>query len=512
MQSIGLCATASCPINQNITEYQNHGTIQETLSRQPIMFRAPSHVPFVLLIPTLVYSWQGIKQFCFHEPLLGNKKPSLRASSSVVAESDANHAVVAKAAIACGFSSQEVPMLESIVRESCDDMGLACTFDELQLQTKVESSKYHGLTGRILVLAFPGQVDQTILSDLNDAIAERVDMDLYSHAPNLDDPFLLRFEHEDDCVDLEMTSKLDNVVHEVELCVPLPSLTKEQSAVLFLPSQVVEVDGAYIQEPENDIESWDTSTVAVFDGLVSHDLRKRLAQAVGGGNDLSGNTGPDLERWEKGGLSDRLDDDPSTATYGLTYEAIQDICFNDHDAIREMECIISELFSDFTVVRLPEAVFGESVSPLTANAPVAGDVFDYHIDGDPNLTPPSIWTDVYGRYPNRSGGKPRFVSFLIYLNDEWQEEWGGPTRFLDVATDTTYSVTPKPGRCVCMDQDVTHSVTAPSKAAGKRPRYSLVWKLILHPKHRGQDMRNLACGRKWPKSKLIGSAKGPDLF
>jgi hypothetical protein len=31
-----------------------------------------------------------------------------------------------------------------------------------------------------------------------------------------------------------------------------------------------------------------------------------------------------------------------------------------------------------------------------------------------------------------------------------------------------------------MDQDITHKVTPPSEAANGRPRYSLVWKLVLH--------------------------------
>lgn len=139
-------------------------------------------------------------------------------------------------------------------------------------------------------------------------------------------------------------------------------------------------------------------------------------------------------------------------------------------------------------------------------APVYGDVFAYHIDADPYVTPPSLWTDIYGRYPNRSTGKPRFVSFLVYLNDEWHDDWGGLTRFLDVATDTEFAVMPRPGRCVVMDQDVSHCVTAP-KAAADRPRYSLVWKLVLHPTRARQDMRNLTAGRKWPASILLGSAK-----
>ena len=146
-----------------------------------------------------------------------------------------------------------------------------------------------------------------------------------------------------------------------------------------------------------------------------------------------------------------------------------------------------------------------TVSPLTANAPTHGDEFSYHIDADPNLAPPSPWTDVFGRYPNRQGGKPRFVSCLVYVNDEWEESWGAPTRFLDVATNTEHDIFPRPGRCAFMDQDITHSVVAPSSEAGKRPRYSLVWKLILHPKVPNQDMK--LCGHAvWPESILVGSA------
>jgi hypothetical protein len=40
-----------------------------------------------------------------------------------------------------------------------------------------------------------------------------------------------------------------------------------------------------------------------------------------------------------------------------------------------------------------------------------------------------------------------------------------------------------------MDQDVTHTVVAPNEIAGAQPRYSLVWKLILHPKKEKQSMK-----------------------
>lgn len=79
------------------------------------------------------------------------------------------------------------------------------------------------------------------------------------------------------------------------------------------------------------------------------------------------------------------------------------------------------------------------------------------------------------------------LSCLVYLNDEWDEkEWGAPTRFLDPPTKETIDVLPKPGRCLIMDQDISHTVVAPNVEAGKRARYSLVWKLVLHPTDEGQ--------------------------
>ena len=113
--------------------------------------------------------------------------------------------------------------------------------------------------------------------------------------------------------------------------------------------------------------------------------------------------------------------------------------------------------------------------------------------------------------PIDANGKPRFMSVLVYLNEEWNcDAWGAPTRFLDVATDTAFDVQAIPGRVVIMDQDITHSVVAPFEAAGKRPRYSLVWKLILHPKQHGQDMTKLCHSTndasQWPRPLLIGSA------
>ena len=52
------------------------------------------------------------------------------------------------------------------------------------------------------------------------------------------------------------------------------------------------------------------------------------------------------------------------------------------------------------VSAMPPAVLGDSVTSVAANAPVAadgGEAYGWHIDADPALTPPSPWSDFYGR-------------------------------------------------------------------------------------------------------------------
>jgi len=289
--------------------------------------------------------------------------------------------------------------------------------------------------------------------------------------------------------------------------------------ISFIPSKHIKLDGAMIQTIESPGQfHFDTSSIVVLDNILDDSLRKRLLNVVNGYPEEDTSTdhftdGPNPNRWVRGGLVDVVDnnnngEEDDGPCLGLTDDAIMDICFHDHPAINEFEARLAQLFPDFIVTKLPEAVLGDCVSPITANAPCYGDNFDFHIDADPMQVPPSPWADVFGRYPNRSRGKPRFVSVLLYLNDEWKDEWGAPTRFLDPPTEECYEVFPQPGRCVIMDQDIRHTVVAPKKEAGKRPRYSMVWKLILHPKKADQDMTDLSCGREklWPEPELLGSA------
>ncbi|KAG2443341.1 hypothetical protein HYH02_009405 [Chlamydomonas schloesseri] len=140
-----------------------------------------------------------------------------------------------------------------------------------------------------------------------------------------------------------------------------------------------------------------------------------------------------------------------------------------------------------------------------ANAAVHGDSYSWHVDADPSTLPyPSPWTLEYGQYVNREPGRPLFVSLLLYLNPTWERGWDAETLFLDTPSDCGVLVRPKPYRAVLLDQDVLHRLSPPSAAAGGRPRYSLVWKLVFLPRRPGQ--RVSLARRDWGRPAPFGSA------
>lgn len=142
-------------------------------------------------------------------------------------------------------------------------------------------------------------------------------------------------------------------------------------------------------------------------------------------------------------------------------------------------------------------------TPFIANAAVHGDSYSWHVDADPTTFPPSLWTLSYGSYCNRDPGKPLLFSLLLYLDAEWSREWDAETLFLDTQTDTGVLVRPRRYRAVLLDQDVTHRLSPPSKVA-QRPRYSLVWKLLMLPKTPGATC-SLA-RPEWAPPTYFGSA------
>ena len=122
---------------------------------------------------------------------------------------------------------------------------------------------------------------------------------------------------------------------------------------------------------------------------------------------------------------------------------------------------------------------------FVGNAAAAGDAYAYHVDADPAAFPDSPWRARFGDYANGARDRPLLASLLVYLDPAWPRDWGAETLFLDGRADVGVAVAPRPGRAVRMDQDLLHRVSAPSPAAGRRPRYSLVWKLAFLPRAPG---------------------------
>jgi len=390
--------------------------------------------------------------------------------------------------------------------------------------------QYHGILGRVVILDLTNCPQKSFwINTYGDEDGSMEEMRLMM-AANIDQmvnngiitqPILLSImvdspmnnlsssKNYNEAIKKEMETIIEREISEHSLCSPVSrfheaSYQFETSPKITSPSLHVQIDGANING------KWDTSDIFVFDDLVSHSLRKRLRDTVLAHSSWDDrNLGPDTQIWERGGLDDILEKDSQTecSCWGLTLEATERLCFQEHKAINEMEMLLSSLFRNSIVCRLPEAVLGYNVSPLTANAATFGDKFSWHIDADPMLNPPSPWVDVFGRYPNRSVGKPRFLSCLVYINENWNyKKCGAPTRFLDPPTETCYDVEARPGRVLIMDQDITHTVVSPNKTAGRAPRYSLVWKLIVHPTTSSQDMKSLFKHSALTKGKKIGSA------
>ncbi|KAL3943529.1 MAG: hypothetical protein SGBAC_002386 [Bacillariaceae sp.] len=442
-----------------------------------------------------------------------------------------------KPVAASGLSESELQMILQIIPEALpfvdwEELDERFTSITVEFESDSSSISLHqtpdavvGATGRALLLSIDDQLSGEGMDEvIQYVLSQSIDQQLYSEEQTLlKQPILVSIQQAEALSEIDLQEFLEDLIqdqifmYEMTTALPMSAEISKLPESNLIPTEQVEMDGDFVTDVWSQEQVWDTSSILVFDNLVSDDLRKRLLDVTLGGTSETWDdveNGPNPKRWVRGGLIDTPDEDEYEATattpsasWGLLDEAIDDICFHHHDAIQDFECILSQLFPQFAVTRLPEAVFGGSVSPLTANAPTFKDEFSIHIDGDPNQTPPSPWTDVYGRYPNRIRGKPRFMSCLLYLNDEWEEDWGAQTRFLDLPTDKLYGVNPKPGRIVLMDQDCSHTVVAPNESAGNRPRYSLVWKLILHPRENFQDMTDLAVGRPWPVPTLFGSAK-----
>ena len=230
------------------------------------------------------------------------------------------------------------------------------------------------------------------------------------------------------------------------------------------------------------------------------------------------------------------DDDVAKPTWGLR-QFNMDLLVNEitrgedpdnPNSFKEFHSRLQALYPDWIICHMPAeslvAPEEETVEDddehtekykcesFVANAAVFGDEYRWHVDADPSSFPDGCeWVKTYGDYVNGEPGKPLFVSAIIYPNETWNEgEWGAETHFTDKDSGVGAMVAPRPGRVVLMDQDVTHRVSPPTRAAGERARYSLVYKLVFFPRECGKGKAELwergIARPEWGVPSPIGSA------
>ena len=185
-------------------------------------------------------------------------------------------------------------------------------------------------------------------------------------------------------------------------------------------------------------------------------------------------------------------------------------------AVRDVHARLCSMYPEYVIRHMPANVGGVDASsgaaysctPFVANAAVHGNCFQWHVDADPSSFGPGPWLGRYGDYVNGAPEKPLFVSLILYLDATWRREWDAETLFLDGTTDTGLLVSPRPRRAVLMHQDATHRVSAPSVLA-RRPRYSLVWKLVFERREKGAaDQPETILRAEWgPPVRLPGAAR-----
>ncbi len=354
------------------------------------------------------FSVGKVKLIPYRKP---QSKLHLSSNKQIAAGDGAKKLVHLEVIATTGLTSQEVPIvLPQIISSVGDNFGMEVITGEdskhgiIHLHINPVSESVPGATGRVILLSLNNVAndwteDDERLEPFKNVISQQIDSlvgfrieqpILVSVVPNFDH----KATRKESLIIDSVRQIIKNEVSLYDLCTPIGSShCAERKREEIVPVTHIEIDGAHITDHFSGEEVWDTSSILVFDDFVDHSLRERLLDVV---NKRSKeydwddkNNGPDTSRWTKGGLVDIFNESETTSTsWGLTEDATHDLCFNHHDAISEVEEKISEYFHEFIVSRLPEAVLGSCVSPLTANAPTFGDSFSYHIDADPNQTPP----------------------------------------------------------------------------------------------------------------------------
>jgi len=255
----------------------------------------------------------------------------------------------------------------------------------------------------------------------------------------------------------------------------------------WLASQARVTLNATLDRTELDTGASRCCNLIVLDDFFGERERSELMHVLAGPEHESHNKPhPPPSKWERT-TSDGKD---LPVTYGPKLEVLEQLESGEVEAVREIWSRLCKLYPEYDVCLQPANKHFVTNSnqtpqhvclPVVGNAPVPGDQFTYHYDGDPASFPPSNWTRSFGSYVNHEPGKPLFVSLIIYLCKFWRRDMLAETLFLDDETSTGIFIRPRPYRAVLMDQDVLHRISAPSNLA-KMPRYSAVWKLVIVPK------------------------------
>jgi hypothetical protein len=262
-----------------------------------------------------------------------------------------------------------------------------------------------------------------------------------------------------------------------------------------------------------------TSSVIVLDNFLDDINRRQLLQYASLGENDDGRSF-DGNKWERR----TADMKGGAPTWGLRPHVLKELMSDTPPpAMMQVQARLCALYPEYHIAFLPSQAIqlnynddNADCSAVLCNAAVAGDSYTWHVDADPTTFPsPSPWTDAFGDYFNGEPGLPLLVSLIIYLDNEWKRDWGGETMFLDNQADDDSNssggggngvfVRPSPGRAVIMHQDVVHRVLPPSTAAGRRPRVSLVLKLVFIEKE-GSGSGISISRREWGPAVAFGSA------
>mmetsp|Transcript_43419 Transcript_43419/g.104921 ORF Transcript_43419/g.104921 Transcript_43419/m.104921 type:complete len:283 (+) Transcript_43419:21-869(+) len=207
-------------------------------------------------------------------------------------------AAMVKPVAASGLGDSELQLILQAIEQGISlsnweefDEGFANINVAFEYEDSLSSISLHpapdavrGSTGRALILS----IDDDKLSGegmdevIQYVVAQAIDQQLYSEEQTLlKQPILVSIQPAQDLADTDLQELLEDLIQDqlfmYEMTTPLPMAAEE--AILpesaLTPTLQVELDGDYVLDVWSQEQVWDTSSVMVFDNLVSDDLRKK---------------------------------------------------------------------------------------------------------------------------------------------------------------------------------------------------------------------------------------------